>query len=151
MFSSFWPCFPLLLARLKNSLAVLLLALGATAAYAHSGLSWVQEHISPPVRHAGFPVTLQFSPAGQPGVAAPSPNHRIQRVFVWRRVSPAAVVRSRLCAGSRCVTLFSDRLETVDFLGLPANLPLVLHNEVLGEGPLPQPVSIKATVIVWYQ
>ena len=138
--------------RIRAAGLGMLLALAFTGqAQAHAGKSWVQEKTSLPIHHAGLETELRFELSALPQASEPGPGSRVTRVFVWRRVNPAAVVRSQLCLGSRCVPLLSDRLETLDFAGLDARQPVRLKSEVLGEGPLRHPEHIRASVIVWHE
>lgn len=61
-------------------------------------------------------------------------------------------MQTRLCwnGTARCVPLKGGAINTNAFNGLSADKPMYLVHVAQGDGPLPAPVFVQGSVIVWF-
>ncbi|MGB3290886.1 MAG: flagellar protein FlhE [Burkholderiaceae bacterium] len=125
--------------------------------------SWTQDKVSAAISRADSEVVVIYeAPGGSaqrgsrrvdgpPGLDGAA-GHAIKRVYAGRSYHGDAVVRTSLCwnGTQRCVPLEGGSVNTSAFNGLDASKPIYLVHKVLGKGPLPAPIYVKGTVIVWF-
>lgn len=118
----------------------------------HAGdRAWTQERASPAINYKNVAVAARYVPDASGALSSQS---RITRIQASRSFESTARIQTLLCWNSttRCVRLNGNNVSTHQFDGLDANQPLYLVHTALGDkaGPLPSPVFVKGSVVVWY-
>lgn len=147
---------------LSSSLAAMTLAC-LPAAWA-GDFSWSRDKVSSAINHADRDVVVVYEPPGQGakrgsrGAAVMPPGmdraveFGIKRVYASRSYQGDTLVQTSLCwnGTQRCVAFTGGSLTTSAFNGLDPSKPVYLVHKAMGKGPLPSPLYIKGTVIVWF-
>ncbi|SHI02371.1 hypothetical protein [Pollutimonas bauzanensis] len=130
-----------------------LLALAVCCCAARAGdVSWTQAKVSPAINYKNVAVATAYLPDA---AAAPiAPGARITRVHAMRSYGGGSMVQTEVCwdGTSRCIPMTGGSINTHEFNGLDPSRPMYLVHKVPGEGrgPLPAPVFVKGSVVVWY-
>lgn len=144
------------------SLGAIVLA-GLHSAWA-GDFSWTRDKVSTAINYADSEVVVIYEPPGRSAkrgggdaaVIPPGMNRAadfgIKRVYASRSYHGDAVVQTSVCwnGTQRCVPLMGGKVTTSAFNGLDPSRPIYLVHKAMGKGPLPTPVYIKGTVIVWF-
>lgn len=134
--------------------ALRLLALPALLAFAHASFagspSWSVARVSPAINHGGADVAVEYFPTGTS--ARPAGPATISRVHASISYASRSVVQTRLCwnGTARCVLLKGNAINTNAFNGLSADKPMYLVHVAQGGNPLPAPVFVQGSVVVWF-
>ena len=111
--------------------------------------AWTDQKVSLGIVHPGKETrTLLQVPAASAGRT----QGRVTRVDVSVDYPSSVILQTRVCWAqtSQCVPVNGHRLDTSVFNGLDARGPVYVINTLLADRPLPAPVFVKATVVVWY-
>jgi hypothetical protein len=123
-------------------------AVCSAAAYA-GDLSWTLEKVGTAINRKNVDVITPYAPT-----ATIAPGSRITHVQASRSYKGSSRVESYLCwnGTTRCVPMSGSSVNTKQFNGLAADKPVFLVHRAVGDkdGPLPSPVFVKGSVIVWY-
>lgn len=119
----------------------------------HAGdRAWTQDAVSPAINYKSVAVAARYTPKAS---ATLTPASRITRVQATRSYHGNARIQTRLCwnGSERCVSLNGASVSTHEFDGLDADKSMYLvHTAVDARpGPLPSPVFVKGSVVVWYE
>ncbi|PLC53629.1 hypothetical protein CR155_12500 [Pollutimonas nitritireducens] len=114
--------------------------------------AWSQDTVSPAINHKNVAIVARHIPGSSATLTSTS---RITRVQASRSYQGNAQITTRLCwnGTDRCVSLTGASVSTHEFDGLDASKPLYLVHTVVAAhpGPLPSPVFVKGSVVVWYR
>lgn len=132
--------------------AVLAIALlGACPPAAAGEQSWSKDAVSPAINYAQTDVGVAYMAAD--GYQAGPSGGAISRVHAQIDYAAGSAIDARLCWNGtvRCVTIPAHgSITTGAFNGLDPSRPIYLVYRARGKGPLPTPVFVKGTVVVWY-
>jgi len=134
--------------------AFCLLALPALLAFAPASragsASWSATRVSPAISRGNADVAVEYFPAD--ASARPAGSAVISRVHASVSYSSSRIVQTRLCwnGTARCVPLKGSSINTNAFNGLSADKTMYLIHVAQGGGPLPAPVFVQGSVIVWF-
>ena len=114
--------------------------------------AWTQDAVSPAINYRNVAVAARYTPKAS---ATPTPASRITRVQATHSYRGNVRIQTRLCwSGSeRCVSLNGAGVSTHEFDGLNADRAMYLVHTAVDSrsGPLPSPVFVKGSVVVWYE
>jgi len=112
--------------------------------------SWSATRVSPAISRGGADVAVEYFPAD--ASARPAGSATISRVHASTSYSSRDIVQTRLCwnGTARCVPLKGSAINTNAFNGLSADKPMYLVHVAQDSGPLPAPVFVQGSVIVWF-
>ena len=113
--------------------------------------AWTQQAVSQGIVHPGRETITRIQvPVSAQGQVS---GGRVTRVHVQVDYPAAAFMQTQACwAGTGyCVAVHGHRLDTQAFKGQNARGPLLIVHTLLGNRPLPAPVFVKSTAIVWYE
>lgn len=113
--------------------------------------AWTQQAVSQGMVHPGRETTTRIqAPASAQAKAG---SGRVTRVHVQVHYPSAVFMQTQACWASTgyCVAVHGHRLDTQAFNGQNARGPLLIVHTLLGNRPLPAPVFVKSTAIVWYE
>ncbi|HWK70588.1 MAG TPA: hypothetical protein VNS29_07070 [Burkholderiaceae bacterium] len=141
-----------------------MMALGCAPAAWAGDFSWTRDEVSSAINHADSDVVVVYEapggsakrgsrqagglPRGKDRAARPG----ITRVYAGRSYHGDAIVHTSLCwnGTQRCVPVTGSSVTTSAFNGLDPTRPIYLVHKAMGKGPLPTPIYVKGTVIVWF-
>ncbi len=134
--------------------AFCLLALPVLLAFAPASkagsASWSTTRVSPAISRGGADMAVEYFPAD--ASARPASSATISRVHASISYASRSVVQTRLCwnGTARCVALKGNAINTNAFNGLSADKPMYLIHVAQGGNPLPAPVFVQGSVVVWF-
>ncbi|RTZ47653.1 hypothetical protein EKL30_01255 [Candidimonas sp. SYP-B2681] len=131
-----------------KAVSAIFMAVCGTVAYA-GNFSWTMEKVSIAINRKNVDVITTYA-----ATAVLAPGSRITNIYASRSYNGDARVETRLCWNdmSHCVLMGGSSLNIKQFNGFEADKPVYLVHTAVGDkdGPLPSPVFVKGSVIVWY-
>lgn len=111
--------------------------------------AWTDQKVSLGIVHPGKETRTLLQ---VPTALAGRTQGRVTRVDVSVDYPSSVVFHTRVCWAqtSQCVPVYGHRLDTSVFNGLDARGPVYVISTLQADRPLPAPVFVKATVVVWY-